>query len=171
MALPNQVLPGFSASLWVQADATALAVANLSVWADNVEDIVGTAANGTGTAGYLVPVEAIPAFGQDDGVASFAVAGSRQSDKIPVQSAPTSMTISAAWNPSNAALLQVRDDAYSGIVERTYVIAAVDGADTVAYAFNGRVSQFVIDAQPGAEAKCTFTLHPRGNQYGWSNNA
>lgn len=171
MALPNQVLPGFSASLWVQADATSLAVADLSTWTGKIADIVGTAANGTGTDGYLVPVEAIPAFGQDDGVASFAVAGSRQSDKIPVQSAPTSMTISAAWNPSNAALLQVRDDAYSGIVERTYVIAAVDGSDTVAYAFNGRVSQFVVDAQPGAEAKCTFTLHPRGNQYGWSNNA
>jgi len=171
MALPNQVLPGFSASLWVQADATALAVADLSVWNDKVEDIVGTAANGTGSAGYLVPVEAVPAFGQDDGVASFGVAGSRQSDKIPVQSAPTSMTITAAWNPSNAALLQIRDDAYSGIVERTYVIAATDGADTVAYAFNGRISQFQIDAAPGAEAKCMFTLHPRGNQYGWSNNA
>jgi hypothetical protein len=171
MALPNQVLPGFSASLWVQADATALAVAELSVWVDKIEDIVGTAANGTGTTGYLVPVESVPAFGQDDGVASFAVAGSRQSDKIPVQSAPTSMTITAAWNPSNTALLQVRDDAYSGIVERTYVIAATDGADTVAYAFNGRVSQFQVDAAPGAEAKCMFTLHPRGNQYGWSNNA
>jgi hypothetical protein len=171
MALPNQVLPGFSASLWVQADETALAVAELSVWADKIEDIVGTAANGTGTTGYLVPVESVPAFGQDDGVASFAVAGSRQSDKIPVQSAPTSMTITAAWNPINTALLQVRDDAYSGIVERTYVIAATDGADTVAYAFNGRVSQFQVDAAPGAEAKCMFTLHPRGNQYGWSNNA
>lgn len=171
MALPNQVLPGFSASLWVQADATALGVSQLSTWTGVIGDIVGTAANGTGTDGYLVPVEAIPAFGQDDAVASFMVAGSRQSDKIPTQSAPTSMTITAAWNPSQTALLQIRDDAYSGIVERTYVIAAVDGSDTVAYAFNGRVSQFQIDAQPGAEAKCVFTLHPRGNQFGWSNNA
>jgi hypothetical protein len=171
MAIPNQVLPGFSASLWVQADETALAVSNLSVWTGEIADIVGTAANGTGSAGYLVPVEAIPAFGQDDAVASFMVAGSRQSDKIPTQSAPTSMTITAAWNPSQTALLQIRDDAYSGIIERTYVIAAVDGNDTIAYAFNGRVSQFHIDAQPGAEAKCVFTLHPRGNQYGWSNNS
>ena len=30
--------------------------------------------------------------------------------------------------------------------------------------------QFQIDAQPGAEAKCVFSVHPRGNQYGWSNN-
>jgi hypothetical protein len=171
MALPNQVLPGFSASLWVQDDQTALSVSNLSVWTGEIGNIVGTAANGTGTDGLLLPVEAIPAFGQDDAVASFMVAGSRQSDKIPTQSAPTSMTITAAWNPSNTALLQVRADAYSGIVERTYVIAAVDGEDTVAYAFNGRVSQFHIDAQPGAEAKCVFTLHPRGNQYGWSNNS
>lgn len=171
MAIPNQILPGFSASLWVQDNQTALAVTDLSTWTGKIADIVGTSANGTGTDGVLIPVEAIPAFGQDDGVASFSVAGNRQSDKIPVQSAPTSMTISAAWNPSDAALLQVRDDAYSGIVERTYVIAAVDGSDTIAFAFNGRVSQFVIDSAPGAEAKCTFTLHPRGNQYGWSNNA
>ena len=171
MAIPNQVLPGFSASLWVQADTTALSPSQLTTWTSVIGDIVGTAANGTGTDGFLVPVESIPAFGQDDAVASFMVAGSRQSDKIPTQSAPTSMTITAAWNPSNTALLQVRDDAYSGIVERTYVIAAVDGSDTIAYAFNGRVSQFHIDAQPGAEAKAVFTLHPRGNQYGWSNNA
>jgi hypothetical protein len=40
----------------------------------------------------------------------------------------------------------------------------------VAYAFNGRAAQWQIDAQPGAEAKATFTIHPRGGQYGWSNN-
>ena len=40
----------------------------------------------------------------------------------------------------------------------------------VAYAFNGRVSEFKIDTNTKAEAKCTFTIHPRGNQYGWSNN-
>lgn len=172
MALPNKVLPGFSASIWMQSAAspTPLTTANLSVWAAQVTTIVGTAANGTGTAGILVPVEAVPAFGQDDAVASFSVAGSRQSDKIPVQAAPTSLSITAAWNPSDAALLQIRADAYSGTVDRTFVIAAVDGTNTVAYAFNGRVSQFQIDAQPGAEAKCVFTIHPRGGQYGWSNN-
>jgi hypothetical protein len=97
------------------------------------------------------------------------VAGSRQSDKIPVQSAPTSLSVTAAWNPSDAALLLIRGDAYSGIVDRTFVVAAVDGSSTVAYAFNGRVSEFQIQADPGAEAKCVFTIHPRGNQYGWSN--
>lgn len=172
MALPNKVLPGFSASLWMQSAAspTPLTTANLSVWAAQVATIVGTAANGTGSAGTLVPVESVPAFGQDDAVASFAVAGSRQSDKIPVQAAPTSLSITAAWNPSDAALLQIRSDAYSGTVDRTFVVAAVDGTSTVAYAFNGRVSQFQIDAQPGAEAKCVFTIHPRGGQYGWSNS-
>lgn len=172
MALPNKVLPGFSASLWMQSAAspTPLTTANLSVWTGQVTTIVGTTANGTGTAGIAVPVEAVPAFGQDDAVASFSVAGSRQSDKIPVQSAPTSLSITAAWNPSDTALLQIRSDAYSGTVDRTFVIAAVDGTNTVAYAFNGRVSQFNIDAQPGAEAKCVFTIHPRGGQYGWSNN-
>lgn len=172
MSVPNKVLPGFSASLWMQSAATptALSTANLSVWASQVQTIVGTAANGTGSAGVAVPVEAVPAFGQDDAVASFGVAGSRQSDKIPVQSAPTSMTITAAWNPSDTALLQIRSDAYSGIVDRTFVVAAVDGTNTIAYAFNARVGQFQIDAQPGAEAKCVFTVHPRGNQYGWSNN-
>lgn len=172
MSIPNKVLPGFSASLWMQSAATptALSTANLSVWSSQVQTIVGTAANGTGSAGVQVPVEAIPAFGQDDAMANFAVAGSRQSDKIPTQSAPTSLTITAAWNPSDSALLQIRSDAYSGIVDRTFAIAAVDGTNTVAYAFNGRVSQFQIDAQPGAEAKCVFTIHPRGNQFGWSNN-
>jgi hypothetical protein len=172
MAIPAKVLPGFSTSLWMQSAATPtpLTTANLSVWLAQVTTIVGTAANGTGTAGVAVPVEAIPAFGMDDAMANFSVAGSRQSDKMPVQAAPTSLTITSAWDPSNTALLQIRSDAYSGVVDRTFVVAAVEGANTVAYAFNGRVGQFQIDAQPGAEAKCMFTIHPRGNQYGWSNN-
>ena len=171
MTAPNKVLPGFSASMWMQTGATptALTTANLSVWTAQVATVVGTVANGTGAAGTQLNVEAVPAFGQDDAVATFAVAGSRQSDKIPVQSAPTSMTISAAWNPTDTGLLLIRGDAYSGVIDRTFVVAAADGATTVAYAFNGRVSEFKIDAQPGAEAKCTFTIHPRGNQYGWSN--
>lgn len=171
MTAPNKVLPGFSASMWMQTGATptALTTANLSVWTAQVATVVGTVANGTGAAGTQLNVEAVPAFGQDDAVATFAVAGSRQSDKIPVQSAPTSMTISAAWNPTDTGLLLIRGDAYSGVIDRTFVVAAVDGATTVAYAFNGRVSEFKIDAQPGAEAKCSFTVHPRGNQYGWSN--
>lgn len=172
MSLPNQVLPGFSASLWTQTGATpvALTTTQLATWTAQVQNIVGTTANGLGTGGTQLNVEAVPAFGQDDAVASFAVAGSRQSDKIPTQSAPTSLSITAPWNPSDTGLLLMRADAYSGIIDRTFVVAAVSGANTVAYAFNGRVSEFKIDAQPGAEAKCTFTVHPRGNQYGWSNN-
>ena len=172
MPAPSKVLPGFSASMWMQSGAapTALSTANLSVWALQVATIVGTTANGTGAAGVALNVEAVPAFGQDDAVASFAVAGSRQGDKVPVQSAPTSLTITAAWNPSDAGLLLIRSDAYNGTIDRTFVVAATDSTSTIAYAFNGRCSQFQIDAQPGAEAKCTFTVHPRGNQYGWSNN-
>ena len=172
MALPNQVLPGFSASLWCQtgSNPTALTLAQLSTWTAEVADIVGTVANGTGTSGEQLNVEAIPKFGQDDASASFMVAGSRQSDQIPTQSKPTSMTIVAPWNPSDAGLLLMRADAYSGIIDRTYVVAAVSGEDTVAYAFIGRVSEFKIDAAPGKEATCTFSIHPRGNQYGWSNN-
>jgi hypothetical protein len=171
MAAPNVVLPGFSASMWMQTTATptALSTANLSVWTGQVAAIVGTSANGTGASGIQLNVEAVPAFGQDDAVASFMVAGSRQSDKIPTQSAPTSMTITAAWNPSDAGLLLIRGDSQSGVIDRTFVVAAVAGSTTIAYAFNGRVSQFQIDAAPGAEAKCNFTIHPRGNQYGWSN--
>lgn len=172
MALPSKVLPGFSASMWMQTSATPtpLTTANLAVWTAQVATIVGTSAGGTGAAGTQLNVEAVPAFGQDDAVANFSVAGSRQSDKIPTQSAPTSMTITAAWNPSDAGLLLIRGDAYNGTIDRTFVVAAYDGTNTVAYAFNGRVSQFQIDAQPGAEAKCVFTVHPRGNQYGWSNS-
>lgn len=164
MALPNKVLPGFSAALYCQptSSPTALTVAQLSLVA-SVSPIA--------VSGNLLPVEAIPAFGQDDAMANFSVAGSRQSDKIPTQSAPTSMTITAAWNPSDANLLLMRGDAYNGTIDRTFVISATDGTNIVYYAFNGRVSQFQIDAQPGAEAKCVFTIHPRGNQYGWSNNA
>jgi hypothetical protein len=121
--------------------------------------------------GNLVNVEAVPAFGQDDAMANFSIAGSRQSDKIPTQSAPTSLTITAPWNPADAQLLIMRGDAYSGVVDRTFVISATEGTNIVYYAFNGRVSQFQIDAQPGAEAKAVFTIHPRGNQFGWSNNA
>ena len=170
MALPSKVLPGFVASFWMQTSASPFTTANLAVWTAQVATLVGTSAGGTGASGTaLATIEAIPVFGQDDAVASFGVAGSRQSDKLPTQSAPTSMTITAAWNPSDAGLLLIRGDAYSGVIDRTFVVAAVAGATTVAYAFNGRVSQFQIDAAPGAEAKCTFTIHPRGNQYGWSN--
>ena len=164
MALPNKVLPGFSASLYAQPGATPtpLTIAQLSLVA-SVSPLAVT--------GNLLPVEAVPAFGSDDAVANFSVAGSRQSDKIPVQAAPTSMSITAAWNPADANLLQMRADAYNGTVDRTFVVAATDGANIVYYALNARVSNFQIDAQPNAEAKCNFTIHPRGNQYGWSNNA
>ena len=164
MALPNKVLPGFSAALYAQPGATPspLTTAQLSLVA-SVSPLA--------VSGNLIPVEAIPAFGMDDAVASFSVAGSRQSDKIPVQAAPTSMTITAAWNPADTNLLLMRADAYSGVIDRTFIISATEGANIVYYAFNGRVGQFQVDAAPGAEAKATFTIHPRGNQYGWSNNA
>ena len=164
MALPNKVLPGFSAALYQQSGAspTPLTLTQLSTYASVAAIAV---------SGNQIPVEAVPAFGQDDAMANFTVAGSRQSDKIPTQSAPTSMTITAAWNPSDSNLLQIRADAYSGVIDRTFVIAATEGSNVVYYAFNGRVSQFQIDAQPGAEAKCVFSIHPRGNLYGWSNNA
>lgn len=164
MALPNKVLPGFSAALYAQptSSPTPLTTAQLSLVA-SVSPIA--------VSGNIIPVEAIPAFGQDDAVASFGVAGSRQSDKIPVQAAPTSMTITAAWNPADTNLLLMRADAASGVIDRTFVISATDGTNIVYYAFNGRVGQFQIDSAPGAEAKCMFTIHPRGNQYGWSNNA
>jgi hypothetical protein len=163
MALPNRVLPGFAAILYAQPSATptALTLAQLSTLAN----VAGIAISGN-----QLPVESIPAFGQDDGVVNYAVAGSRQSDKIPVQSAPTSLSVTAAWNPSDSMLLLMRGDSQSGIIDRTFVIAAVDGANIVYYAFNGRVSEFQIQSDPSAEAKCVFTIHPRGNQYGWSNN-
>jgi len=164
MALPNKVLPGFSAALYAQPTATPtpLTTAQLSLVASVAPIAV---------VGNLVNVEAVPAFGQDDAMANFSIAGSRQSDKIPTQSAPTSLTITAPWNPADAQLLIMRGDAYSGVVDRTFVISATEGTNIVYYAFNGRVSQFQIDAQPGAEAKAVFTIHPRGNQFGWSNNA
>jgi hypothetical protein len=163
MALPNKILPGFSATLYAQpgASPTALTTSALGTYA--TVSALAIEAN-------LVPVEAIPAFGQDDAVASFGIAGSRQSDKIPVQSAPTSMTITAAWNPSNAVLLLLRDDSKNGTIDRTFIISATDGTGIVNYAFNGRVSQWTVDNAPGAEAKVTFTIHPRGNQYNWSNS-
>ena len=164
MALPNKLLPGFAASMYAQplASPTVLTLAQLSLVASVAPIAV---------SGNLMNIEAIPAFGQDDAVASFSVAGSRQSDKIPAQSAPTSMTITSAWNPSDTVTLLLRTDAYTGTVDRTFVVAATDGTNIVYYAFIGRVSQFQIDAQPGAEAKCVYTIHPRGNLYGWSNNA
>ena len=164
MALPNKVLPGFSAAMYAQPGATPtpLTLSQLSTLAST---------SAIAVSGNLMNVEAIPAFGQDDAVASFTVAGSRQSDKIPTQSAPTSMTITAAWNPSDTVLLQIRADAYSGVTDRTYVISATDGTNIIYYAFNGRASQWQIDSAPGAEAKAVFTIHPRGNLYGWSNNA
>jgi len=164
MALPNKVLPGFSATMYAQSGATPTPLTTTQL------ATVGSVSP-IAVSGNQLNVEAIPAFGQDDAVANYGVAGSRQSDKIPTQSAPTSMTITAAWNPSDSVILQIRADAYSGTVDRTFVIAATDGTNIVYYSFNGRVSQFQIDPNPGAETKCTFTIHPRGNQYGWCNNA
>jgi hypothetical protein len=163
MALPNKVLPGFSASLYCQPGATPtpLTITELSDWTD---------VNPIAIDVNLLPVEAIPAFGQDDAMANYNVAGSRQSDKIPTQAAPTSMSITAAWNPADSQLLLMRDDAENGTIDRTFVILATDGTNYVAYAFNGRVGQFQVDPNPTAEAKCMFTVHPRGNQYGWSNS-
>jgi hypothetical protein len=163
MALPNKVLPGFSATLYCQAGAvpTVLTLSELSTFANT--DAFCVSAN-------VLPVEAIPAFGQDDAMANYNVAGSRQSDKIPTQAAPTSMSITAAWNPADTQLLLMRDDADNGTIDRTYVIQATDGTDYVNYAFIGRVGQFQVDPNPTAEAKCMFTIHPRGNLYGWSNS-
>jgi hypothetical protein len=173
MALINKVLPGYVATLWMQDDVTPtpLTDAQLSTWADQVEDIIGTSAGGTGTAGIQVPVEAIPAFGADDASATFGVAGARTGAKITTQNQVTSLTITSAWNPADPAMLQIRDDGYNGTTIRTFVIAVYDGADTVAYAFNARVGGLQWDMSPSAEGKFTFVVHPvGGNSYGWSNN-
>lgn len=157
----SQVLPGFSAALYAQTGATPspLTTATLSTYAT---------VNALCTSGGQIPVEAIPAFGQDDAVASYGVAGSRQGDKIPVQSQPTSMTVTCAWNPDDTMTKLMRDDAKLGTLDRTFVIKATDGTNVVCYAFNARIGSFQIDSAPGAEAKAIFTIHPRGNQFGWS---
>jgi hypothetical protein len=174
MALINKVLPGYVATLWMQDDIAPVALTDsqLSIWTSQVANIVGTDAGGAGTAGYLVPVEAIPAFGSDDASAAYSVAGARTGAKITTQNQPTSMTITAAWNSADPALLQIREDGYSGSTIRTYVIAVYDGLDTVAYAFNGRVGGLQWDLSPSAESKFMFTIHPVGGlSYGWTTNA
>lgn len=172
MALINKVLPGYVATIWMQDSATptALTDTQLGTWA-NVEDIIGTTAGGTGTAGEQIPVEAIPAFGADDASATYAIAGARTGAKITTQNQVTSLNITAAWNPADTALLQIRTDGYGGTTIRTYVIAVYDGSNTVAYAFNARVGGLQWDMSPSAEGKFTFVLHPvGGNSYGWSND-
>lgn len=172
MALINKILPGYVATLWCQtgANPTALTDAELGTWAET-EAIIGTSAGGTGTAGEQVPVEAIPAFGADDAFAAFSVAGARTGAKITTQNQVTSLTITSAWNPADAAQLLIREDGYNGTIIRTYVIAVYDGSETVAYAFNARVGGLQWDMSPSAEGKFIFTLHPTGgNAYGWSNS-
>lgn len=172
MALINKVLPGYVATLWCQSGAnpSALSDANLSVWA-TVNDIIGTSAGGEGGGGVQVPVEAVPAFGSDDAFAAYTVAGARTGAKITTQNQPTSMTITAAWNPADTSLLLIRDDGYNGTIIRTYVVAAYDGSNTVAYAFNARVGGLQWDLSPTAEGKFIFTIHQvGGNSYGWSNS-
>ena len=172
MALINKVLPGYVATLWCQDDAAPVALTDtqLGTWAQ-VETIIGTSAGGTGTAGIQVPVEAIPAFGSDDASAAYSAAGLRTGYKITTQNQVTSLTITSAWNPADAAQNLIRDDGDSGSIIRTYVIAVYDGTDTVAYAFNGRVGGMQWDMSPSAEGKFTFTIHPvGGSSYGWSNS-
>tara|TARA_R110000868_G_scaffold182605_1_gene423606 strand:+ start:8285 stop:8806 length:522 start_codon:yes stop_codon:yes gene_type:complete len=172
MALINKVLPGYTATLWCQDDIspTPLTDAQLGTWA-SIQAIIGTSAGGAGTAGIQVPVEAIPAFGSDDAVAAFSVAGARTGAKITTQNQVTSLSITSAWNPADTAMLLIRDDGYNGTIVRTYVVAVYDGTDTVAYAFNGMVGGMSWDMSPSAEGKFNFTIHPiGGNSYGWSNN-
>lgn len=172
MALINKVLAGYTATLWMQDDAapTPLTDTELATWGDT-STIIGTSAGGLGTAGMQVPVEAIPAFGADDAVAAYSVAGARTGAKITTQNQVTSLTITAAWNPADPAMLQIRDDGYGGTTVRTYVIAVFDGTETVAYSFNGMVGGMQWDMSPSAEGKFTFTIHPiGGTHYGWSNS-
>jgi hypothetical protein len=172
MALINKILPGYTATLWMQEanTPTALTDTQLGTWA-SVEPIIGTEAGGLGTTGIFVPVEAVPAFGADDAFAAYSVAGARTGAKITTQNQVTSLTITAAWNPADTAQLLVRDDGYNGTIIRTYVIAVYDGTDTVAYAFNGRVGGLQWDMSPSAEGKFIFTIHPVGGlSYGWSNS-
>jgi hypothetical protein len=104
-------------------------------------------------------------------MAAYAVAGARTGAKITTQNQVTSMTITAAWNSADPALLLIRGDGYSGSVIRTYVVAVYDGTNTVAYAFNARVGGMTWDLNTAAESKFNFTLHPvGGNSYGWSTN-
>ena len=172
MALINKVLPGYVATLWMQDDVTPTPFTDtqLNTWS-NVETLIGTTAGGTGTAGMQVPVEAIPAFGADDASATYAIAGARTGAKITTQNQVTSLNITAAWNPADPALLQIREDGYNGATIRTFTIAVYDGTDTVAYSFNARVGGLQWDMSPSAEGKFTFVLHPvGGNSYGWANN-
>jgi len=172
MALINKVLPGYTATLWMQSGAspTALSDADLEDWAE-IEPIIGTVAGGTGTLGINVPVETIPAFGADDASATYGVAGARTGAKITTQNQVTSLSITSAWNPADTAMNLIRDDGYNGTTIRTYVIAVYDGTDTVAYAFNARVGGLQWDMSVSAEGKYIFTLHPvGGNSYGWSNS-
>lgn len=173
MALINKVLPGYTATLWMQDGATPVALtdAQLSTWTGYIEPIVGTAVGGLGTEGIQVPVEAIPSFGADDASATYTIAGARTGAKITTQNQVTSLTITSAWNPADPAQLLIRDDGYNGTTIRTFVIAVYDGTDTVCYAFNARVGGLQWDMSPTAEGKFIFTIHPvGGNSYGWSNS-
>jgi hypothetical protein len=175
MALINKFLPGFVDTMWMQDEASPVALTDtqLSTWTAQVANIIGTSAGGTGTSttGLQLPIEAVPAFGSDDAFAAFSVAGARTGAKITTQNQVTSLTITAAWNPADPAQLLIRDDGYNGTIIRTYVIAVYDGTNTVAYAFNGRVGGLQWDMSPSAEGKFIFTIHPvGGNSYGWSNN-
>ena len=118
MALINKVLPGYVATLWMQtgSNPTPLSDTNLSVWTGEIEDIIGTSAGGTGSAGEQVPVEAIPAFGADDAFAAYSVAGARTGAKITTQNQVTSLSITAPWNPADPAQLLMRADGTSGTI-------------------------------------------------------
>jgi len=64
MALPNKILPGFSASLYAQPTATPTPLTNAALATIATVSALAIPAN-------LVNVEAVPAFGQDDAMASF----------------------------------------------------------------------------------------------------
>ena len=171
MALPNNNLVGWTTTLYAQplASPTPLTTANLGTIPPVA--IVTAAAGITAitVAGNQVKAESIPAYGFDNATVDVGVSGSRLGDILNVQGKPIIMEITVNYNPSDTVVTLLQGDAYSGTVDRTFVVQISDGgANKFNYAFNGRVGNFKIDAQPGAEVKAMFTIAPRGNQYGWS---
>lgn len=175
MAFPSAVFSGRSAQLWAQTGASPvpLTIAQLATWTGQVQNIVGQSAGGLGTDGTLVQVQSLVPIGSSAETVQFGQTGFIQADSIPVQNNVVQLALISTFIPTDTATQTVIADGLSGTIDRTYVVTVATGPVAAptgiwAYAFNARVTGVQYDYTVNQEGRLTFTLVPRGNQYGIS---
>jgi hypothetical protein len=163
----------FSAKLYVQPGAVGTVVPLTNAQLGS-QDLATAAAASTQITAIIIPanqliVEEIGNFGYENAEATFPQAGNRFQAKVATASAPSSLTLTFALNPSSTTFQTLTQASLSGTDVRTYVIDWLVGGNNFVYAFNAFASATGYNFQTNAEAKGIITLVPQGGgTYGYS---